>query len=76
MPRWIEESITKYTGVTDQADVAEIMDVMAGAVRTFGGLSSAAFRREANAAWEVVRFLKTDAGQAEFAAYMAETQAA
>ncbi|MEI6644085.1 MAG: hypothetical protein WCL10_18855 [Novosphingobium sp.] len=76
MSNWIEQTITKYTGVTDPADVAEIMDVMAGAVRTFGGLSPAVFKREAKAAWGIVSYLKTDAGQAEFAAYMAEAEAA
>ena len=72
MANWIENTVTKYTGVTDPADVSEIVDVMSGAVRTFGGLSPAKFKREANAAWALVQYLKTDAGKAEMAAFDAQ----
>lgn len=71
MPRWIEEAITKYTGATDAADVAEIMDFMADECHTFNGLSPDRFRRLALSAWEAVRYLKTPAGRA----YMASLDA-
>ena len=63
MARWIEESITKYTGVTDEADVAAIMDVMADHCRTFNGLDPKEFERLAKQAAEMVAYLKTPHGQ-------------
>lgn len=63
MARWIEEAITRHTGVTDAADVASIMDVMADHCRTFSGLSPQRFKKLAKQAWEQVAYLKTPHGQ-------------
>lgn len=68
MARWIEESVTKYTGVTDHNDVEAIMDVMADRVRTFSGLSPREFKRIAKQAAGMVAYLKTDEGKASWEA--------
>ena len=72
MANWITESVTKYTGVTDAADIAHIIDIMANQCRTFGGLSPERFQQLANEARELVFHLKTPAGNAAWAAYKAE----
>lgn len=72
MSRWIEQSITEYTGVTDAADVAAIMDVMANHCRTFSGLSLERFAKEAREAAQFVAYMKTPEGQAEEQAYLAQ----
>jgi len=72
MADWIAESVSKYTGVTDTADNAHIIDVMADQCRTFGGLSPERFHQLANEARELVFHLKTPAGKAAWAAYKAE----
>ena len=72
MPTWIVEAITKYTGVTNEADISDIYGEMCGAVRTFSGLSPAEWRREAKAAWEVVQYMRTPEADAEYSAYCAK----
>ena len=72
MADWIAESVAKYTGVTDAADIAHIIDIMADQCRTFGGLSPERFHQLANEARELVFHLKTPAGKAAWAACKAE----
>jgi hypothetical protein len=72
MADWIAESVAKYTGVTDSADIAEIIDIMADQCRTFSGLSPERFHALASEARELVFHLKTPAGRAAWATYKAE----
>ena len=72
MADWIAESVTKYTGVTDAADIAHIIDIMADQCRTFGGLPPERFRQLANEARELVLHLRTPAGKAAWAACKTE----
>ena len=72
MADWITESVTKYTGVTDAADIARIIDIMADQCRTFGGLAPERFQQLANEARDWVFHLKTPAGKAAWAAYKVE----
>ena len=72
---WVHEAITRYTGVTDEIELAEIYGHMADSVRTFSSLSPTEFRREAREARAVNDYLKTDEGKAYMAALDAEWDA-
>lgn len=72
MADWITESVTKYTGVTDAADIAHIINIMVDQCQTFGGLAPERFQQLANEARELVFHLKTPAGKAAMAAYKVE----
>ena len=64
--QWVYEAITKYTGVTDQAEIEEIYGHMSDNVRAFSSLSSADLRREAREAKAVNDYLKSDEGVEEW----------
>lgn len=73
--QWVYEAITKYTGVTDQAEIVEIYGHMCDSVRTFNGLSPAQLRKEAREAKAVNDYLNTPAGKAYWASLQAEITA-
>jgi len=58
-------SISKYTGVTDAAELAEIEELMRDVHRTLNGLSAKRFAAEARSAKAAFDFMRTPAGQAE-----------
>lgn len=60
--QWVYEAITKYTGVTDQAEIVEIYGQMSDNVRAFNSLSPAELRREAREAKAVNDYLKSEDG--------------
>ena len=65
-------SISKYTGVTDPALLAEIEDLMRDEHRTLDHLSPSAFARCAREALGLAAYLRTPQGRAEAeAAYRA-----
>ena len=61
---WVYEAITKYTGVTDHAEIVAIYGEMSDNVRAFSSLSPAQLRKEARDAKAVLDYLKTPAGAA------------
>ena len=69
---WIIETIAEYTGITDEAELREIYDIMADNVRSFGSLDKAGWRREIRAARALIAYLNSDAGKAEWAALEAQ----
>lgn len=70
--QWVYEAITKYTGVTDHNEIAEIYGYMSDNVRIFSDLSPAQLRKEAREAKAMADYIKTDAGMA----YMAQLERA
>lgn len=53
MADWIAEGVTKHTGATNAADIAQIIDIMANQCRRFGGLAPERLQKLANEAREV-----------------------
>lgn len=69
---WVYEKITKYTGVTDQAEIREIYGHMCDNVRAFSSLTASELCKEAREAKQVNDYLKTDAGKVYWASLMQE----
>ena len=65
--QYVYDAITRYTGVTDQAEIAEIYSEMSDNVRAFSNLSPQQMAKEARDAKAMLDYLKTDAGKAEIA---------
>ena len=65
-------SISRYTGVTDPATLVEIETWMREEQRTLDHLTPAAFAKLARSSWEIVAWLRTPEGAAEFAAMQRE----
>lgn len=71
--RGYASSISAATGVTDPSDLADIEDSMRHDLfhSTLDWIDRATFARGAREAWEIVRYMRSPAGKAEFAALMA-----
>lgn len=68
-------SISRDTGVTDPELIAEIEDWMRQEQRTLDHLSPRAFADLARSYWEIVAYLRTPAGAAEWARLQREMAA-
>lgn len=65
-------SISKYTGVTDPADLEKIETAMVDEHRTLNGLSPQKFAKAARDGWKLVQYLRSPEGKAEWASLEAE----
>lgn len=66
--RGYSAGISKYTGVTDQATLDEIEELMRDEYHTLNHLSPEKFARCARECWQAVQYMRTPDGQA----YMAQ----